>query len=137
MKQLYSAGVIVFRVRADGQREYLILHYPHGHWDLAKGKMEAGETKHQAAERELFEETGLHAHIISGFEEQLSYIFRHEKMLTRKTVYFYVGQAKTEDVRLSIEHIGYEWLPFSDAIQQLTFANAKQVLHAADKFLNK
>ena len=34
-----------------------------GYWDLAKGKLEKGETNLQAAVRELKEETGLKADI--------------------------------------------------------------------------
>ena len=42
MKQLFSAGVVIFRM-CDSNREYLLLHYSHGHWDLPKGKIENGE----------------------------------------------------------------------------------------------
>lgn len=136
MKQLVSAGIIVYRTH-NNTREYLLLFYPHGHWDLAKGKIEAGETKKQTALRELKEETGLTATIHDGFEESFTYIFTdHNGQKTQKTVYFFVGQASANAaVILSHEHIGYAWLAYEQALEQLTFQNARQLLHKAHLFL--
>src|SRR5260221_14596308 len=93
MKLLFSAGIIVYRIE-DDQIEYLLLQYNAGHWDFAKGKIEKGETKEEAALRELDEETGLSAEIQPTFEETFSYIFHdYDKQLAQKTVYFFVGQA--------------------------------------------
>ena len=58
MREIISAGVIVYRIKND-EIEYLLLHHIVGHWDFAKGKVEPGETIEQAALRELHEETGL------------------------------------------------------------------------------
>ena len=46
-----SAGIVLFR-RKEGERLFLLLHYPTGHWDFVKGKMEKGESTHQTAVRE-------------------------------------------------------------------------------------
>lgn len=131
-----SAGIITFRMRND-QPEFLLLHYPHGHWDLPKGKLEQGESLREAALRELEEETGLSARIIDGFQEGLDYIFRHNRQLIQKTVSFFVGQASEGQVRISHEHIGFEWLPYDQAVERLTFDNAKVVLERAKDFLAK
>ena len=58
MIEQQSAGIITF-IQTDHEILYLVLHYLSGHWDFAKGKLELGETLVQAAQRELFEETGL------------------------------------------------------------------------------
>jgi len=134
MKKLFSAGLILFRV-VDGERLYLLLHYPHGHWDFVKGKIEEGESKQEAALRELEEETGLEAEIMDGFEEQISYTFRQEDELIEKTVYFLIGQTDREAVELSHEHIDFAWLAYNQAEGQLTFANAKEVLKKAELFI--
>jgi len=131
MRHIESAGIIVYY-----QNEFLLLHYAHGHWDLPKGKLEAGETKQQAALRELQEETGLQADIISEFSTSFSYIYTEvDGILTKKTVYFFLGEAKSKKVVLSHEHIGYAWLPYQDAHKQLTFDNAKEALAKAYQFL--
>ncbi len=134
MKFLFSAGIILFR-RQQKKHDYLLLHYPHGHWDLPKGKIEKGESKTTAALRELKEETGLATEIIDGFSEQYHYFFKQDGNLIKKTVYFFIGEALSDGVTLSDEHIGYEWLPFDQAMERLTFDNTKMVLEKAEKFL--
>lgn len=106
-KRLYSAGVIVYS-KENNHITYLLLHYTAGHWDFPKGKIEEGETKQEAALRELYEETGLHAKLKAGFGEQFGYFLYDlsgEKM--HKTVYFFVGETKKQEAVLSCEHQGY------------------------------
>jgi len=43
-----SAGIILFR-KEDSKILFLLLHYPSGHWDFIKGKMEEGESTHETA----------------------------------------------------------------------------------------
>jgi bis(5'-nucleosidyl)-tetraphosphatase len=137
MKHFYSAGIIVYRIENE-HIQYLLLQYSAGHWDFAKGKIEAGETKEDAALRELYEESGLSTKIQPGFEENFSYIFHdYDKQLTQKTVYFFVGKVIDDNVVLSREHIDYIWLPYKDALQKLTYNNAKSVLKKANGFLKK
>src|SRR5260221_3052759 len=156
MKQLYSAGVITYIIdgdptslhlsheasedtarlrRADGIL-YLILQYGAGHWDFPKGKIEEGETKQEAALRELMEETGLTAELDNTFEKTFQYIFTDlDKELAHKMVYFFVGKATSNTVKLSDEHIDYKWLPYKQAIEQLTYDNAKLLLKKAHKHI--
>jgi len=136
MKKIFSAGLVLFRM-VEGERFYLLLHYPHGHWDLPKGKIEEGESKQEAALRELKEETGLDAQILDGFEEQISYIFRERDELIEKTVYFMIGQTESEEIKLSHEHVDFAWLPYNQAEGQLTFANAKEILKKSDLFIRR
>ncbi len=137
MKELYSAGIIVY-AKQDSRIEYLLLHYPVGHWGFPKGKIEKGETNQEAALRELYEETGLHAELKPGFEEQFSY-FLHDLDGNRvhKTVYFFVGETEIQDISLSHEHQDYDWLPFNVALKQLTYDNAKEVLRKAHAFISE
>ena len=135
MKLQFSSGIVIYHQTLQGN-EYLLLHYQSGHWDFAKGKMEQGETKEQAALRELAEETGItQATILPGFEESLEYFFKDkDRSLIHKTVYFFTGPTKTKEIKLSYEHIGYAWLPYEKAMQQLSFQNAKDVLYKAHAF---
>lgn len=57
--QRLSCGVVIL----NEQRELLLCHVTgHGHWDLPKGCIDAGESPLQAALRETWEETGLRLH---------------------------------------------------------------------------
>lgn len=139
MKIQVSAGIIVY-YKPNGQPEYLLLQYTAGHWDLAKGKLEPGETNMQAALRELQEETGISKiEMNEGFEESLKYVFKdYTGQPVEKTVHFFVGQVHKKEVAiLSREHKGYIWLPYDEAVQKLTYQNAKDVLIKANEFIKK
>ncbi|MEM3374722.1 MAG: NUDIX domain-containing protein [Candidatus Woesearchaeota archaeon] len=132
-----SAGIVVFYSDSENV-EYLILHYEEGHWDLPKGHVEGKETLEEAATRETFEETGLKIKIINGFKEHISYIFKDKYKnfrLVKKDVYFFVGKTEKKEVKLSKEHIGYEWLSFEKAMKKITYENTKEVLKKADLFI--
>ncbi len=135
MNHLFSAGVITYTVH-NNKIEYLLLHYPSGHWDFPKGKIESGETKQQAALRELHEETELTAQLHDNFMESFSYIFHdQQKKLTQKTVYFFIGSTMDRSVKLSYEHIDFQWLTYNKAFKMLTYDNAKEILKKAHKHL--
>src|SRR5665647_371337 len=98
-----SAGIVVY-YKDNDRIEYLVLQYGAGHWDFAKGKLEEGETKIDAAIRELQEETSLTGvDIKPGFEESLIYRFKDFKgHMVEKTVHFFVGKlSQKNDVQLS------------------------------------
>jgi bis(5'-nucleosidyl)-tetraphosphatase len=137
-----SAGYIIFRVRpGDGPRmdrvEYLLLDYGR-HWDFAKGHVEAGENDAQAARRELAEETGItEIQEVPGFSREITYFFRHKSRgLIRKTVIFFLAEVR-EDVAITLspEHKAFVFAPFEAAMKRVTFTTAKQVLKAAQDFL--
>jgi 8-oxo-dGTP pyrophosphatase MutT (NUDIX family) len=137
MKHLYSAGIVTYIIE-NSEILYLLLQYGAGHWDFPKGKIEKEETKQEAAQRELMEETGLTAKIDPNFEETFEYIFTdYDKKLSKKTVYYFVGEAQNKKVTLSHEHTDYAWLPYEKAIEQLTYENAKELLKKVHTYIQK
>ncbi len=129
-----SAGVVVFYV--GGDVEYLLLHYPSGHWDFPKGLVEPGETLEEAALREVREETGLEVELLPGFREEVEYVyFRGVKI--RKRVVFFLGRARSREVTLSWEHVGYLWLTFDRALARLTYETSRRVLAKAHRHLSR
>jgi len=137
MKRQFSAGFVIFYEK-DGEIQYLLLHYPGGHWGFPKGKIEQGEDKVQTALRELKEETGIEtADILQDFEAKIEYFFRVKKELYFKEVIFLLAQVTTQKIALSHEHQAYEWLDYEKAYERLTYQNSKDVLKYAHKFLKK
>jgi 8-oxo-dGTP pyrophosphatase MutT (NUDIX family) len=137
MKREISAGVVVYYKR--GERiEYILLQYQAGHWDFPKGHPNEGESLEEAALREVKEETGLVVDLEEQFKESLSYFFKYPKEteVVYKTVYFFIGRAKNKHVTLSHEHIGYTWMTFNEALGQLTFENAQEVLRKVHQHLS-
>lgn len=134
-----SCGAVVFRRTPQGTR-YLLLQYNERHWDFPKGHMEAGETEEQTLRRETMEETGIKDLVLMPeFRTWISYAYpdRNGNGLVRKKVVFFAASTKTEQVTLSHEHIGFEWLPYAEAMRRLTFPKAKRVFRKAYLYLEK
>jgi len=136
-----SAGAIIFR-RDNNEVYYLLLHYPSSakapreYWDLPKGHIEKGEKMEDTAKREVEEETGLkEIEFLKGFKETIKYFFKWKEKNILKFVTFYLAEAKTKDIKVSFEHLGFEWLPYEEALKQLTFKNARDILQKANDFL--
>ena len=130
-----SAGAIIFR-KNRGKIYYLILKYGEKHWDYVKGHIEKGETLEDTVRREAKEETGIDdLKFIEGFKEWFKYFFKHEGKNIFKIVTFLLAETKTKDIKLSFEHLDYKWLPYEEALKQLTFDNARKVLEKANKYL--
>ena len=116
---------------------FLLLHYPSGHWDFVKGKMEKGETTHETAIRETREETGItEITFVENFEEWIEYSFKHQGELVQKKVVFFLAETKTKEVKISHEHSGYTWIDYNSSMEKTTFDNAKTVLTKAQKLLS-
>ncbi|MBL7150916.1 NUDIX domain-containing protein [Candidatus Microgenomates bacterium] len=138
-----SAGAVIFR-KEEGKIYYLLLHYPTGsrtskdYWDFPKGHIEKGEDEIKTVKREVEEETGLKdIEFIEGFKEWIKYFFKDKGKTVFKIVTFYLVETKTKDVKISFEHIGYQWLPYKQALEELTFKNAKEILKKANNFISE
>jgi len=132
-----SAGVVVYRYSATGERTYLLLQYPRGPWDFAKGKLQDNESWREAALRELKEETGLTLDLHPSFEHSYSYTFNGSRgNKIEKTILFFIAQAPYDsEISLSQEHVDYLWLPYEHARMQLVFENIKYLLDQVEQFL--
>lgn len=144
-----SVGAVLYRDTRSGNREYLLLQYPSGHFDFAKGHVEEGESEIETLRRETEEETGLsQVEVRETSRMSIRYFYiakgsEREKRLKAgrglwifKEVHFYPARVSIEAViALSHEHIGYVWLPYAEAVQKATFDNAKNLIVETEKLL--
>ena len=132
-----SAGIVLFR-KEDSKILFLLLHYPSGHWDFIKGKMEEGESTHETAIREAKEETGIiDITFLENFEEWINYDFQYQGELVHKKVVFFLAETKTKEVMISHEHLDFIWMDYNTSMEKTTFDNAKTVLTRAQMLLTK
>lgn len=134
----YSAGALVFSLNENSHKiEYLLLHHTAGHWEFPKGNFEFGEDGFETARREIYEETGItDIEFIKDFESKIEYYFKRSNKLVHKRVIFYVARTNTRKVILSSEHDAYAWKEYNEAINQLTYKNAKDLLKNAKSVQN-
>jgi len=129
-----SCGAVIFR--RDGTVKYLLLHYEGGHWDFVKGHVESDETERETVLRETEEEAGItELTFIEGFREPISYYYRRAGKTVLKEVIFFLMETSTDKVRLSREHVGFDWLSYDSAMNRLTFKNAKETLRKANALI--
>lgn len=132
-----SAGAIVFRKKGN-EIFYLLLQYEAGHWGFPRGLIEKGETLEETAKREIEEETGIkNLKFLPGFKETIKYFFKWRGKNILKFVTYLLAQTKEKRVSLSFEHKDFEWLPYKEALEKLTFENSKEVLKKAHQFLKQ
>lgn len=133
-----SGGIVVFREEPDGSKHYLLLRHANGgHWSFPKGHLEEGESAREAAVRELIEETDLQPEkFLADFRERVHYSYRREGERVKKAVvYFLASVDRLTPVSLSDEHLDYEWVPFDEALDKLTYDNDGEVLKKAEEEL--
>lgn len=133
MKMEKSCGAVLFRENSD-IREYLVLRSIGGHVTLCKGHVEADETEHETATREIREETALCVDFVEGFREVITYSPKPDCM---KDVVFFLARVSGGTLTCQPEEVAEVWFaPFDQAVEALTHTSDRSVLQKAENFLN-
>lgn len=133
MKLEKSCGAVIFRNNSD-VREYLVLRSIGGHVTLCKGHVEADETEHETATREIREETALCVDFVEGFRKVITYSPKPDCM---KDVVFFLARVSGGILTCQPEEVAEAWFaPFDRAAEALTHASDRSVLQKAENFLN-
>lgn len=95
----HKGGAVVY-AKHEGDVYLALVHDVFGHWTLAKGSVEEGETVEEGTAREIKEEIGLTATIQDKLGEN-EYVASHpEKGKIRKQVTYFLAEAPFEDLVL-------------------------------------
>lgn len=128
-----SAGGIVFRRQEEGTAAFLLIRDSYGNWGFPKGHLEEGETPAAAAARETAEETGLAVLVLHGPIRIIDWHFRFRGRPIHKFCHFFLFESPDGDVRPQLEEgiTEYRWAPIEEALDTLTYDNARGVLRRA------
>ncbi|MBI3671783.1 NUDIX domain-containing protein, partial [Candidatus Azambacteria bacterium] len=98
------------------------------------------ESDIEAAKREFEEETGISEYEIPDeknfFIEE--YFFKKENDIVYKTVKYFIAFTKNKNVNMQMSEVAdFKWLPYEEAVSQLTFHEGKDIAKKANEFLKQ
>lgn len=122
-----TQAVVIARINRNGRL----------HWLIPKGHIEVGETPRQAAEREVFEETGIRG--LAGAElGQVDYWFRSNHHRVHKNVRHFLmtmrdGELSTADH----EVVDVAWFPLRQLIELLRHGDERRIVWRAIELVER
>jgi len=131
-----SAGGVIYRWR-QGTAHVLLIRDRYQHWGFPKGHLEGAETAADAALREVAEETGLRELRLGPQLRTIDWYFRFRGRLIHKYCHFYLIESPEGDTCPQVEEGITEciWLPLHQAIESISYDNAREVLQLAAEVL--
>jgi 8-oxo-dGTP pyrophosphatase MutT (NUDIX family) len=109
---------------------------PEGVWALPKGNTDPGEKPEETAVREVFEETGVHGHLVEKLGDVKYTYTRRDGERVFKIVSFYLlraGRGRIGDIeeRMRIEVAEARWLPLDEAPRLLSYGGEREMAQKA------
>lgn len=127
-----SCGVVPYRI-VNGKPEFLLLFQRFSKtWSFPKGHMEPGESEAQTALRELKEESGLDATLISLSRISIEY---NISPLICKQVVLFLGQVQGKTELQEQEILKHQWVKESQLEQYLPKESVQAAKELIDTFL--
>lgn len=135
-----SCGAVVFRdgFDTDGNPQKYVLmirHTEKSRHSFPKGHVEPGESEIMTAQREVFEETGIHIRIIDKFRQSVHY--SPKRGVQKTVVYFVAATDKIDTVPRENEIAVAEWIRVERAERLLAHSNDKKVFALALEYINE
>lgn len=128
--EVRAAGGVVVRPGPDGSAEVALIHRPaYDDWSFPKGKLHDGESDHDAALREVEEETGLRCETTRSLGS-VRYRDRYDRL---KSVQYFLMRAVSGEgkFRAGNEVDVLRWVLPSEAERLLSYARDRDVLATA------
>ncbi|MDX9713910.1 MAG: NUDIX hydrolase [Dissulfurispiraceae bacterium] len=133
IRQLYSAGGIVFRKLADSTEFALISIKNNSIWTIPKGIIDRDETTEQAAMREIEEETGLRSRIIEKLGQKSYWFFlKDENVKCRKTVTYYLLEYIDGSINSHCCEVDdARWFGTDEALDAVSYKSDRDIIKSA------
>jgi 8-oxo-dGTP diphosphatase len=127
-----SAGGVVYRRTENGLEVLICKDAGYHRWVLPKGLVNPGETFEQTAVREVREETGVRARLITALGDPEQYVYMARGVRVYKSVHYFLLEYEsgtTDDHDHEMEEV--RWVSIEAAMQTLAYDGAKNVLRRA------
>ena len=126
-KHVKCAGAIIM----NNNQEVAIVNQNHDSWSLPKGHIDPGESKIDAAKRELYEETGIkNAVLIKYIGEYGRYrigLDGRDDKSEHKTIFIYLFKSDQERLDpIDPKNPEAKWVPYKEVEKILTHPNDKK-----------
>ena len=134
MNYEYSAGAVVYTL-IDGEVKYLIIRSTEGIYGFPKGHLENGENNEAAAKREILEETGIDATLITEFSYATSYPLPKKPGVTKRVTYFAAEYRDQTPKPQESELSDISLLSYTEAYAVIQHPNMRELLSMANCFI--
>jgi 8-oxo-dGTP pyrophosphatase MutT (NUDIX family) len=128
-RSVRSAGGVLVRRETDGSL-HVLLGRRGPLWRLPKGKLEAGESDAQAAEREVAEETGEGGRVVARLGE-VDFSFMEGRTRIEKTAVHFLLLATGRAGEPDGEFDRVEWMPIAKARRLLRYPAERAAIRSA------
>ena len=135
MQYIKSCGFIAYKTLKN-TNYYLVIRSLNGDVGFPKGHMETGESEIETAIRELKEETNIEVNVTDGFRRQIEYPMPGRPDTIKQSVYFLGECISNHIICQETEVENADFIPFSEALELLTFEDTKKMLKDAEVFLS-
>jgi 8-oxo-dGTP diphosphatase len=136
-----SAGGVAYR-RQNGKTQVVLISVGNPpRWQLPKGRIEDGETRQTAAQREVREEAGLETELLDSIGNIEYWFYTNqdgEHIRIHKYVYFYLMRYQSGDPAQHDDEVHKAgWQEIKRAFQLLAFDNEKEIVKKASRMIEE
>lgn len=132
MKTEISAGGLVYKHQSGGLVWLVVKHSGYHKWGFPKGRIEKGEKLEETAVREVKEEAGIVAKIVSEIHAPEKYFYSFNGEQISKTVHYYLMEFVSGDIAdHDFETEDVRWVSADEVREMLGFPAAKKTFEAA------
>lgn len=104
-------------------------------WSMPKGHVEQGENRATTAEREVWEETGVHGQVFADLGV-IDYWFVSDGIRIHKTVHHHLLRYLDGDLNYEDPEVTeVSWIPVSELIERLAYADERKLARKAHDLL--
>ncbi len=143
LRKKFRKGIFMVTYSLEsGKPEYIIqkrnLHWKG--WEFPKAGLEKGESKKEAARREVKEETGLDIIKVTSHKYKGKFLYPKELPdrpgMIGQTYYLYSVEVKKGKIKIDRkEHTSARWVDYNTAMKMITYQNQKDCLKIVNDWI--